>query len=182
MSTPLVNVKIPRFKAGRKNLIESGYLTLEDMAAVENPHQLLKYRGVGQVTLRRLQSEAERLGLEWKSKPKPKAPLPLIKNRYAMKDKLADALAEVRVLKNEIARLNGQTNWVCKCGGTDCEGQKENAALRADKERLDWLTDSLGWIVVGYPEADPSQHATEDNTIADAWRAAIDAALKEAQP
>ena len=136
--------------------------------------------------------------------------------------------AEVVELRNEIARLNGQTNWVCSCGGTDCKGQQENAdlrgtldavieadgraadlwraahpgkelvipdraklvgwlleqnaALRADKERLDWLTDSLGWIVVGYPEADPSQHATEDNTIADAWRAAIDAARKEAQP
>ena len=54
--------------------------------------------------------------------------------------------------------------------------------LRADKARLDWLTNSLGWIIVGCPEADPSQHATEDGTLADAWRAAIDAARKEAQP
>ena len=138
------------------------------------------------------------------------------------------AANEIYKLRNEIARLKGQTNWVCSCGGTDCKGQQENAdlrgtldavieadgraadlwraahpgkelvipdraklvgwlleqnaALRADKERLDWLTDSLGWIVVGYPEADPSQHATEDNTIADAWRAAIDAARKEARP
>ena len=138
------------------------------------------------------------------------------------------AANEIYKLRNEIARLKGQTNWVCSCGGTDCKGQQENAdlrdtldaviaadgravdlwraahpgkdlvipdraklvgwlleenaALREDKERLDWLTDSLGWIVVGYPEADPSQHATEDNTIADAWRAAIDAARKEAQP
>ena len=60
--------------------------------------------------------------------------------------------------------------------------RRENAVLRQDSARLDWLTDSLGWIVVGYPEADPSQHATEDNTIADAWRAAIDEARKEAQP
>ena len=175
MSTPLVNVKIPRFKAGRKNLIESGYLTLEDMAAVENPHQLLKYRGVGQVTLRRLQSEAERLGLEWKSKPKPKAPLPLIKNRYAMKDKLADALAEVRVLKNEIARLNGQTNWVCKCGGTDCEGQKENAALREDKARLDWF--------INLDEEDRVKFCRGwYRRTPEEVKAAIDAAMKEAQP
>lgn len=34
-------------------------------------------------------------------------------------------------LRNEIARLKGQTNWVCTCGGTDCEGQKDNAALKA---------------------------------------------------
>ena len=57
--------------------------------------------------------------------------------------------------------------------------ERENAALRKDKERLDWLTNSLGWIIVGEPEADPSQHATEDGTLADAWRAAIDAAMKE---
>ena len=62
--------------------------------------------------------------------------------------------------------------------------QNRSKQLRADKERLDWLTNSLGWIVVGnLNEADPSQHATEDNTLADALRAAIDAARwKEAQP
>lgn len=59
------------------------------------------------------------------------------------------------------------------------ELERENAALREDKARLDWLTNSLGWIVVGEPEADPSQHATEDGTLADAWRAAIDAAMQE---
>lgn len=59
---------------------------------------------------------------------------------------------------------------------------EEVIELRKDKERLEWLTNSLGWIIVGYPEADPSMHATEDNTLADAWRAAIDAARKEAQP
>jgi hypothetical protein len=61
--------------------------------------------------------------------------------------------------------------------------ERENAALRKDQERLDWLTNSLGWVIVGYPEADPSDHATEDNTLADAWRAAIDAArAKKAKP
>lgn len=34
-------------------------------------------------------------------------------------------------MRNELARVNGQTMWICTCGGTDCEGQKENAALRA---------------------------------------------------
>ena len=38
--------------------------------------------------------------------------------------------AEVVELRNEIARLKNQTNWVCSCGDTDCEGQKENADLR----------------------------------------------------
>lgn len=60
------------------------------------------------------------------------------------------------------------------------ELERENAALRADSARLDWLTNSLGWIVVGnVNEADPSQHAKEGDTLADAWRAAIDAARKE---
>ena len=33
---------------------------------------------------------------------------------------------EIRELRNEIARLNNRTNWVCQCGGTDVAGQKEN--------------------------------------------------------
>ncbi len=124
--------------------------------------------------------------------------------------------AEVVELRNEIARLKGQTNWVCKCGGTDCEGQKENAdlrdtldaviwadergvelwraahpgkelvipdrakllewlleqnaALREDKERLDWMASADYW-------ADIAVYRTPQ-----ALRAAIDAARKEAQP
>lgn len=62
------------------------------------------------------------------------------------------------------------------------ELRAENAALRKDKERLDWLSNWLGWSVVGWPEADPSKHATEDGTLADALRAAVDAARKEAKP
>ena len=41
------------------------------------------------------------------------------------------AANEIDKLRNEIARLKGQTNWVCKCGGTDCEGQRQNAELEA---------------------------------------------------
>lgn len=46
--------------------------------------------------------------------------------------------AEVVELRNEIARLKNQTNWVCKCGGTDCEGQKENADLRDTLDAVIW--------------------------------------------
>ena len=46
--------------------------------------------------------------------------------------------AEVVELRNEIARLQNQTNWVCKCGGTDCEGQKENADLRNTLDAVIW--------------------------------------------
>jgi hypothetical protein len=83
-------------------------------------------------------------------------------------------------LRNEIARLNSQTNWVCKCGGTDCEGQKENAALREDKERLDWL----GKTKCAYFHEGPFVwRINEDETTdGDTIRAAIDAARKEAQP
>jgi len=38
---------------------------------------------------------------------------------------------ENAALRNELARLKNQTQWECLCGGTDCEGQKENAALRS---------------------------------------------------
>ena len=60
-------------------------------------------------------------------------------------DKLRE---EIKALRNEIARLGNQTNWVCKCGGTDTKGQRENAALRADRNRLDWLdftTEGINW-------------------------------------
>lgn len=41
-----------------------------------------------------------------------------------------ELLHKMQLLRNEVARLNGQTMWVCTCGGTDCAGRKENAALR----------------------------------------------------
>lgn len=47
-----------------------------------------------------------------------------------------DADRKNLALRNEIARLNGQTVWVCACGGTDCAGQKENAALKIERNRL----------------------------------------------
>lgn len=46
-------------------------------------------------------------------------------------------------LRNEIARLKNRTNWVCQCGGTDCEGQRENAKLRAHAERVGQANDRL---------------------------------------
>lgn len=44
--------------------------------------------------------------------------------------KLDKLEAENAKLRNELARVNNQTNWECTCGGTDCAGQRENAALR----------------------------------------------------
>lgn len=79
--------------------------------------------------------------------------------------------AEVVELRNEIARLKGQTNWVCKCGGTDCEGQRENAALREDKERLDWLARNRS----------VSSSERPLGVTPESLRASIDAARKEAQ-
>ena len=74
-------------------------------------------------------------------------------------------------LRNEIARLNNQTNWVCKCGGTDCEGQRENAALREDKERLDWVIKDSYYHFFFKLSSDLEK-----------GRKQIDAARKEAQP
>lgn len=44
-------------------------------------------------------------------------------------------MKENEQLRNELAKLNGGTRWQCKCGGTDCAGQRENAELRAALER-----------------------------------------------
>ena len=112
--------------------------------------------------------------------------------------------AEVVELRNEIARLKNQTNWVCSCGGTDCEGQRENAALRelvgtlgapnhinvpieqwrelrADKERLDWLETQDCWIGV-YGEYDINARICAGGSHSQRIRSAVDAARKEAQP
>jgi hypothetical protein len=79
---------------------------------------------------------------------------------------------------------NARTDWLCDtCNGRGCEAenqntillaeleklQRDNAVLRADKERLDWLAVSDEWFDV--PEA--------ESFIADTFRAAIDAARKE---
>ena len=56
----------------------------------------------------------------------------------------------------------------------------EIAMLRADKERLDWLTDALDWVELGKCVA--TDYDEEGRSRLDAWRMAIDAARKEAQP
>ena len=107
---------------------------------------------------------------------------------------------EIRELRNEIARLNNRTNWVCTCGGTKTEGQRENeeqavllskgaerearllaqigelqsenAELRADKARLDWLDDKGCWLTI------PGQR----NFTSGPSRWVIDAAMKGSKP
>lgn len=119
---------------------------------------------------------------------------------FTNEEQAVDALIELRdtsrklerenaALRNEIVRLNNQTMWVCSCGGTDCAGRKENAALRADihaheqinkqliedKRRLDWLTDTGCWLT--FPSL--SKHPNWKYGTA---RDVIDLARKEAQP
>lgn len=43
---------------------------------------------------------------------------------------------EVNELRAELARIQGQTRWECTCGGTDCEGRKENERLRGLIQRI----------------------------------------------
>lgn len=38
---------------------------------------------------------------------------------------------ENAALRNKVASLENQSLWKCTCGGTDCEGQKENRVLRS---------------------------------------------------
>lgn len=103
---------------------------------------------------------------------------------YRMQTERVEELRrENAALRNEVVRLNNQTMWVCSCGGTDCAGQKENAALRAaleaemkyqrdlrhDRDRLD-----SGTIVLPV-RGEPVCFVGTD------LRAAIDAAIRKAQ-
>lgn len=65
-------------------------------------------------------------------------------------EELANLKVENAALRNELASLKHQTQWECSCGGTDCEGQKENAALRKDKEILDWMNNNIQAIMFKY--------------------------------
>lgn len=89
--------------------------------------------------------------------------------------------ADNTALCNKLAALENQTQWECSCGGTDCEGQKENAALR--EENAEWRemireavfdnNDILYWIR-------GARSILLDAVEKD--RAAFNAARKEAQP
>ena len=61
------------------------------------------------------------------------------------------------------------------------ELRRENAALRADKERLDWLETQDCWIGV-YGEYDINARICAGGSHSQRIRSAIDAARKEAQP
>lgn len=54
----------------------------------------------------------------------------------------------------------------------------ENAKLRADKERLDWFVEQIGWTELN-SSCDPKLFRTDDHSLLDSWRAALDAARKE---
>ena len=88
--------------------------------------------------------------------------------------------AEVVELRNEIARLNGQTNWVCSCGGTDCKGQQENADLR---DTLDAVIAADGRAVDLWRAAHPGKDLViPDRAKLVRWLLEQLAARKEAQP
>lgn len=46
-------------------------------------------------------------------------------------------------LHNKLAALQHQSQWQCSCGGTDCEGLKENAKLRGDLEEARFERDEV---------------------------------------
>jgi len=86
-------------------------------------------------------------------------------------------------LRAKLARLDGLTNWVCSCGGTDCKGQEENAALR---EKVD---DWENAVLHARDNRSQEQHCTcvppligkvkQLERANAALRAALDAARKE---
>ncbi len=68
----------------------------------------------------------------------------LIRGASALVRGRDELLHKMQRLRNEVARLNNQTMWVCACGGTDCAGQKENAALRSALTFIRSTTDESG--------------------------------------
>ena len=90
------------------------------------------------------------------------------------------AANEIDKLRNEIARLKGQTNWVCKCGGTDCEGQRENADLRNTLDAVIWADERA---VELWRAAHPGKELViPDRTELVVWLLKQLDARKEAQP
>ena len=81
--------------------------------------------------------------------------------------------ADNTALCNKLAALENQTQWECSCGGTDCEGQKENDALRDDKKILDWMEKNVWAINFKYKP---------DNFILDVREIMRGAMNKEAKP
>lgn len=74
---------------------------------------------IAAASIARLQAENERLQAE------------IAELRHHLSPKPDAQNQEILRLRNELARANAHTNWVCKCGGTDSKGQKENADLWA---------------------------------------------------
>ena len=85
-------------------------------------------------------------------------------------------------LHNKLATLQHQTQWKCSCGGTDCEGQKENAALRESRERLVRTASEVLEAFVLHKKVETGHPCPENMGICIDLRAAIDAARKEAKP
>ena len=104
--------------------------------------------------------------------------------RDGLKSGLAAHRAEILKLERENAELKQRIvddNKAYGCEMRDPSGtiwdhaqklQKENAALRKDKERLDWLCMTDHWFDV----------PCDGNWTPESFRVAIDAARKEAQP
>jgi len=96
-------------------------------------------------------------------------------------ERVEELRRENAALRNKLAGLENQSQWQCSCGGTDCEGLLENAALRKTLVEADVLYEygrddgRREWAVV-----ERWIHRNEIVVMMD--RAAIDAArAKEAK-
>lgn len=113
-------------------------------------------------------------------KPKPGS-------RAEFRQKIIDELnQEIKSLKSEVkeqAVLNGkgserEARYLAACSEYRAKLDRleaENAALRADKERLDWLTNTSCWLT--FPGLSRHQNWRQGTA-----RDVIDLARKEAQP
>jgi len=99
--------------------------------------------------------------------------LTALQNGAISRGKAAECLAEI---------AHGATSVVLPDSSdlfSDSDNPEEVVTeLRKDRERLNWVLDSLGWgCSVG--QADPGDFASDTNDVKTAWRLAIDAAIKK---
>ncbi len=104
--------------------------------------------------------------------------MPIVNVTDISKDHVADAIARMEMdIKTVATAHRGLSSGYMKLLRELQSLDAENAALRADRERLDWLTDALDWVELG--DCVPTDHDAEGRSRLDAWRLAIDAARKE---
>ena len=148
-SLRIVSIEIERLRIENKHLQESRPQSELDAAHLAAENAMLNINFARYISATQdTEKENERLASMVRELQDENAALREKAERYRLVTLKQDA--DNTALCNKLAALENQTQWECSCGGTDCEGQKENAALREDKEILDWMNNNIEAIMFKY--------------------------------